>query len=739
MNSLHVDDLNSGADSSDSAINFYQKCQDQLKDAGFTLRKFESNCKQLENLVNEQNFTSFNLTKVLGLLWNKKEDNLIFDFRHLTHNDDSIPMKRKVLQFIASIYDPLGIINPFIVKCKVFFQKLCIKKLDWDRPLEGKMLLVWQAIINDIQSSKPIIIPSDASNIAFGCCIYLLCSFDDEHKICSLITAKSRIAQIKNTSIPRLELKAALLLAETMSTVKRDLYPVLKFKQIVCWCDSTIVLHWINNINKVKQPFLQKRLLQKLRKTFDISHWRYIETHNNPADIISRGTNLKTLSSNKTWLNGPALLYNDPKDWPKFELRNVIDKIEEITTNLVLNEHYLDLSIIDITRFNNYLRLAITTDKNFKQLQLDLNLKNIDGIIRCIGRLQNAPITHDAKNQIFLPRNTEFTNLVIYYNHYLVMHNGVKETLNQIRTQFWIPKARNYIKKLIKKCLICKRFEGLPYSYPSPPPLPLCRLNNDHAFKFTDLVPDTSAESCIRSLRRFFAKRDTPSEILSDNGSQFTSNLTQNFTSSLGITWHFNIPAAPWWGGFFERLVGSTKRCLRKITHKDQLSYEELLTFLAEVESILNNRPITFMYESPGDLPLTPNHLIYGRSTNFKAINDKTYELNLNTQSTYIEDTLNHFWQRWEKEYLTELREFHKCKKNRGTNKIAVGDVVLIPRLRHQTSSKMNYGLTYKQAQELAFHYAMKLCKCPSKWMENKQAGIEWLKGFMKRHQELSL
>nr|XP_047139026.1 uncharacterized protein LOC124814955 [Hydra vulgaris] len=295
-----------------------------------------------------------------------------------------------------------------------------------------------------------------------------------------------------------------------------------------------------------------------------------------------------------------------------------------------------------------FVQTAITTDKNFKQLQLDLN----------------APITHDAKKPIFLPRNTEFTNLVIYHNHYLVMHNGVKETLNQIRTQFWIPKARNYIKKLIKKCPICKRFEGLPYSYPSTPPLPLCRLNNDHAFKFTDLVPDTSAESCIKSLRRFFAKRGRPFETLSGNGLQFTSNLTQNFTSSLGITWHFNIPAAPWWGGFFERLVGSTKRCLRKITH--------------EVESILNNQPITFMYESPGDLPLTPNHLIYGRSTNFKAINDKTYELNLNTRSTYIENTLNHFLQRWEKEYLTELREFHKCKKNKGTNKIAVGDVVLI-------------------------------------------------------------
>ena len=53
-------------------------------------------------------------------------------------------------------------------------------------------------------------------------------------------------------------------------------------------------------------------------------------------------------------------------------------------------------------------------------------------------------------------------------------------------------------------------------------------------------------------------------------------------------------------------------------------------------------------------------------------------------------------------------------------------------------SSKMNYGLTYKQAKELAFHYAMKLCKCSNKWMENKQAGIEWLKGFMKRHKNVT-
>lgn len=54
-------------------------------------------------------------------------------------------------------------------------------------------------------------------------------------------------------------------------------------------------------------------------------------------------------------------------------------------------------------------------------------------------------------------------------------------------------------------------------------------------------------------------------------------------------------------------------------------------------------------------------------------------------------------------------------------------------------SSKMNYGLTYKQARKLAYEYALALGKCPTKWTQNKQAGIEWLKGFMKRNKDLSI
>ena len=294
--------------------------------------------------------------------------------------------------------------------------------------------------------------------------------------------------------------------------------------------------------------------------------------------------------------------------------------------------------------------------KNYKQLQHDLNLKNVDGFIRRYGRLKNAPITSDMKHPIFLPRDSEFTDLVIYYHHSLVIHNGVKETLNQRSSMFWVPKARNYIKKLIRRCHLCKRFEGLPYSYPEAPPLPLIRLNVDHVFKFTgveyagplyvkniyegnnlykvwiflytccstrslflDLVPDFLAQSCVRSLQRFKAIRGAPTKIIFKNGSQFISKITQDFISSRGILWHFNAAAAPWWGGCFERLVASTKRCLRKVIPNARLTYEELLNILAEVETVINNRPNTFTYEMPGDTPLTPNHMLYGRTMNFKA------------------------------------------------------------------------------------------------------------------------
>ena len=79
---------------------------------------------------------------------------------------------------------------------------------------------------------------------------------------------------------------------------------------------------------------------------------------------------------------------------------------------------------------------------------------------------------------------------------------------------------------------------------------------------------------------------------MSDNGKVFTSQENQFFCAEQGITWKFNLDGTPWWGGFWERLVGMVKSCLKKSIGRENLSFTELLTVLFEVENILNNHPL---------------------------------------------------------------------------------------------------------------------------------------------------
>ena len=79
------------------------------------------------------------------------------------------------------------------------------------------------------------------------------------------------------------------------------------------------------------------------------------------------------------------------------------------------------------------------------------------------------------------------------------------------------------------------------------------------------------------------------------------------------IEWKFNLERAPWWGAFFERMVGCVKRCLRKVLGNAGLTFDELFTVLVEVEETLNSRPITYEYDETGEVVLTPSHLLFGR------------------------------------------------------------------------------------------------------------------------------
>ena len=140
-----------------------------------------------------------------------------------------------------------------------------------------------------------------------------------------------------------------------------------------------------------------------------------------------------------------------------------------------------------------------------------------------------------------------------------------------------------------------------------------------------EVTTDMTTQTFLRCLKRFAARRGLPRKFLSDNGKTFkpaakfiqsvfqSDEAVQTHLADVGIQWVFNIEKAPWWGGVFERMVRSVKRCLKKMTGRARLSLDELRTALVEVESIVNSRPLTYVAVSDWEEPITPSHLLIGR------------------------------------------------------------------------------------------------------------------------------
>ena len=183
-------------------------------------------------------------------------------------------------------------------------------------------------------------------------------------------------------------------------------------------------------------------------------------------------------------------------------------------------------------------------------------------------------------------------------------------------------------------------------------------------------------------MKRFCARKDLPHFFFSDNGKTFkaaskvihdivSAEEVQQHLSQVNMKWSFNLVKAPRWGGMFERLIQFMKRCLRKVIGQAKLSYDELITTAAEIVSIINSRPLS--YVTPDDLskPLTPSHLLMGGRALILPDNlsyegemhDEDFELNpseLSKRVKYFNNALNQFWQQWRHKYLLELKEAHR-------------------------------------------------------------------------------
>ena len=212
-----------------------------------------------------------------------------------------------------------------------------------------------------------------------------------------------------------------------------------------------------------------------------------------------------------------------------------------------------------------------------------------------------------------------------------------------------------------------------------------------------ELVSRLDAPTFLLCLRRFIGRRGLPKLIVSDNAKTFQASEktlvslfeledVQEHLSSKGIRWQFNLAKVPWWGGFFERLVKQVKFCLKKTLGRSKLSFDELTTILVEVEAVLNSRPLTYLYSDDVEEPLTPSHLVIGRRlltlpVGPLQIDDWDFgdHLTATKRSRYLAGRIQHFRRRWQREYLVELREFHRPKgKNVTLPPVRINDVVIL-------------------------------------------------------------
>ena len=208
-----------------------------------------------------------------------------------------------------------------------------------------------------------------------------------------------------------------------------------------------------------------------------------------------------------------------------------------------------------------------------------------------------------------------------------------------------------------------------------------------------ELTAGLNVETFLFAFHRFISRRGLPATLLSDNAKTFKSASKEihsiarstevsQYLTNQRTSWKFIVAKASWWGGFWERMVRSVKRCLRKIIGKATLRLEELNTILVEVESVINCRPLTYVYDDQEGISfaLTPSHLMYGRritttpnATHFEVMSTLTKRVK------YHRRLLEQFTNRWKKEYLLSLREHHSMKHQGSQGPcIKVGDVVLL-------------------------------------------------------------
>lgn len=216
----------------------------------------------------------------------------------------------------------MGLLGPTIVLAKLILQDIWQAGSHWDESVSPDIVLRWTKFKSQLTDLNQLKIPRcvnvgkepqhiqihgfcDASQRAFGACAYLRVQMGSNNFCSELICSKSRVAPLKATSLPRLELSAALLLAQLINKITNSFES--KGLKVFLWSDSTIALNWISSPSRKWAVFVANRVGEIQRLTVSDS-WRHVSSANNPADMLSRGVDLRELAISALWWHGPVFL-----------------------------------------------------------------------------------------------------------------------------------------------------------------------------------------------------------------------------------------------------------------------------------------------------------------------------------------------------------------------------------------------------------------------------------------------
>ncbi|XP_037976042.2 uncharacterized protein LOC105390026 [Plutella xylostella] len=367
-----------------------------------------------------------------------------------------------------------------------------------------------------------------------------------------------------------------------------------------------------------------------------------------------------------------------------------------------------------------------TLSKSSKLLTLSPYLDDF-GILRVGGRIEAArDVPADMKHPVILDGRHHIARLIVKHLHIRAAHGNHETVVNELKQKYWVLKIRPTVKRVAMECMVCR----IRKAEPRPPrmgdlpearmahhqrPFTFCGLDlfgpmevtvgrrreKRYGVLFTcltvraihiELVATLTTESLIMALRRQACRRGWAQQLFSDNGTNLRGadtelrrsiqDLDQQVLKSAainyGTTWTFIPPTSPHWGGAWERLIRSVKASLKIILRERTPREEVLLTLMAEVEQIVNSRPLTHVSVEPGSSEaLTPNHFLLGSSSNLPVLGEFCEsDLYLRKQWRISQRLADMYWSRWVKEFLPELIPRRKWTDE--VPPIKVGDLVVI-------------------------------------------------------------